>query len=660
MRFLHVGLFALALPFASIFPVSTAPAQEAETAAGESVSEIPPEIPTSAFGARSQLGGARLSPDGTHFALIVTRDEATYISVYDADTHELKGGMNLGSELDFNWFRWAGDSRVLFSMTGRDRRDRYSFSRLYSLNIESHVMHPLTGRNMGLVGDDVVHIDPDGEYVLVNFATQWRRPPAVWRFDLTGDERPVAELVQPAQSSIVKYIADDAGVLRIALGLSWSGRVQMRYRSDAGSAWSTVARTRLDDNDTLDLWDFMGLRAGSDQGFSIGIPEGGERRVLMEFDFTTGEPGDIVFASPHEDVSTVVLNQERNPIAVGYYGENFRREWLDPQIEQWDQQLGAALPGSRVTITDITEDRGRMLVLQEGPADPGALYVFTPSERRLDLFAEYRPQVPRALLAEPNSIRYDARDGTSIHAYLTLPVGRPHEGLPLVVHPHGGPFGIRDTDNYNDMVQLLANRGYAVIQPNYRGSGGFGESFELLGNGQIGRMMQDDLDDAVTHLVDEGIVDPDRVCIAGSSYGGFAAVWGAIRNPEIYRCAVSFAGVMHFERQLRHDRNFLFRRNRGRHWDRVDGDQTNFDLDDISPAVQVERLSRPVLLVHGEEDNRVPFNQFELMVDRAEDADIELETLTFEESGHGFNSAEDETAYYDAVVDFLQRHNPAD
>ncbi|WP_299324450.1 alpha/beta fold hydrolase [Parasphingopyxis sp.] len=635
-------------------------AQEPQSAEGEVGSAIPDEIPTSAFGARSELSGAQLSPDGSKFALIVTRDEATYISVYDADTHELASGLNLGSELDFNWFRWAGSNRILFSMTGRHRQDLYSFSRLYSLNTETHVMYPLIGRHMALNGDDIVHIDPDGNYVLASFATRSRRPPAVWRFDLTGDERPEPVLVQPARSNIFGYIADDTGVLRIALHLSYGGRVRMRYRSDGNGDWDTVARARLDDNDTLDLWDFMGLRAGSDQGFSIGVPDGGERRVLMEFDFATGEPGDIVFQSSEEDVSTVLFDEQRNPIAIAYAGETFRREWLDPEIQEWRRQLSAALPQSRVWILDITEDRSRMLVLQEGPTDPGALYVFTPSEGRLDLFAEYRPQVPRTLLSEPSPIRYDARDGTSIHGYLTLPVGRPGENLPLIVHPHGGPFGIRDTDQYSDMVQLLANRGYAVIQPNFRGSGGYGESFELLGNGQIGRAMQDDLDDAVAYLVEQGIVDPDRVCIVGSSYGGFAAVWGAIRNPEIYRCAVSFAGVMHFERQLQHDRNFLFRRNRGRHWDRVDGDQTNFDLDDISPAVQVERLTRPVLLVHGEEDNRVPFNQYELMVDRAEDADIELETLTFPESGHGFNSAADETAYYDAVVDFLARHNPSD
>lgn len=666
MRLARSAIGVALAAIATLLPLTGTSAQDAadpaasEGAAQEAESAIPPFIPTSAFASQLQLRGAKLAPDGMKFAFTVVRDETTYITIYDADTRELITGANLGDEQEFNWFDWAGNNRIIFSMTGRDPRDRFSFSRLYYLDLVEHQMHPLIGRTMEFDGDDVVHIDPAGEYVLVSFATSWREPPAVWRFDLGGDEPPRPYVVQPRQPNIGGWIADDTGVVRIALGASWTGNIRMRYRSNAAEEWDTVARTRLDDNDTIDLWDFMGLRAGSDMGFSIGVPEGGERRVLMEFDFTTGRPGEIVFQSPDEDVSRVTFDENNLPIAVSYAGDDFRREWLDPQIRSHQQMLRQALPDSWVTIRDITPDRSRMLVLQSGPADPGALYIFTPGERRLDLFAEMRPQVPSGLLAEPSALRYEARDGTSIHAYLTLPVGREPSGLPLVVYPHGGPFGIRDTDLYNDTVQLLANRGYAVIQPNFRGSGGYGETFELLGNGQIGRAMQDDLDDAVAYLVEQGTVDPSRVCIVGSSYGGFAAVWGAIRNPEIYRCAASFAGVMHFERQLSHDRDFLFGRNRGRHWDRVDGDQTNFDLDDVSPAVQVARLTRPVLLVHGEEDNRVPFNQFEMMVSRARSARVELETLSLPESGHGFASPEDEQAWYDALVDFLARHNPAD
>jgi dipeptidyl aminopeptidase/acylaminoacyl peptidase len=227
--------------------------------------------------------------------------------------------------------------------------------------------------------------------------------------------------------------------------------------------------------------------------------------------------------------------------------------------------------------------------------------------------------------------------------------------------PHGGPYGVRDTLDYSDEVQLLANRGYAVLQPNFRGSGGFGEAFAELGKGTIGRQMQDDLDDAVDWAANEGLVDPQRVCLVGSSYGGYAALWGVIRNPERYRCAASFAGVTDFDKQLAYDADYLSRDDR-RDWrERIRGADRHFDLDTVSPARQAALLHRPVLLAHGKEDSTVPFNQFETMrnaIERAHVADAEL--LVLEDSGHGFATAEDEQAWYDALVAFLAKHNPAD
>ncbi len=658
MKFFGSGFAALVASMLCLGVSATATAQQTASRADE----IPREIPTSSFAARSQMSGARLSPDGSQIAVNIERDGKIYVGVYDAATREMVNGVDLGDPDDFNWFHWAGNNKLLFSVTGTGRREDDRFSRLLAYDMVNRDLQPLVLRRMSYEGDNLIHIDPDGRYVIVSAAQGYGEPSTAWRFDLNGPvgEAPDAVRVESAIPGIVDWITDETGTVRIGVRYEGRGRYSLRYRSGPDDSWDTVSRGRTDQEGAFDHWDFMGLRAGSDLGYSIAIPEGADRRALMRFDFSTGLPVETVHYSEDEDVRGVVLNRSGEPIAVTYSGESTRRDWIDPEIRRWRDALGDALPGSRVTILDITDDRSRMLVLQSGGADPGALYVFTPGTMALDLFSEYRPQVHPSLLSEPQSIRYEARDGTSIHGYLTLPRGREAKDLPLIIRPHGGPYGIRDTDGYNDMVQLLANRGYAVVQPNFRGSGGYGEAFELLGNGQIGRSMQDDLDDAVAHLVEQGIVDPERVCILGSSYGGFAAMWGAIRNPEIYRCAVSFAGVTHFERQLAYDSDFLFGRNRGRWWDRVDGDQINFDLDDVSPAVQVARLTRPLLLVHGEDDDVVPFSQYELMVSRAERAGVDIETLTFEDTGHGFTTPETEQAYYDAILDFLARHNPAD
>jgi dipeptidyl aminopeptidase/acylaminoacyl peptidase len=314
-----------------------------------------------------------------------------------------------------------------------------------------------------------------------------------------------------------------------------------------------------------------------------------------------------------------------------------------------------------VRIAERARDGSRMLVWQGGESHPGAWYIYTPARRELAEFAQLRPGLDPAALASAKAIEYSARDGTRIRGYLTLPVGREAKALPLIVMPHGGPYGVRDKLEYSDEVQLLANRGYAVLQPNYRGSGGYGEAFEELGDGQIGRRMQDDLDDAMDWAVAQGIADPQRVCLAGSSYGGYAALWGAIRNPERYRCAASFAGVTEWDRQLRYASGFLSSTRRREWRTRVRGEDRGFGLDSVSPARQAAQLTRPILLVHGKKDSTVPFSQFEAMRSAIRRARVEgAELVVLEESGHGFASAEDAQAWYDALVAFLAKHNPAD
>ena len=279
----------------------------------------------------------------------------------------------------------------------------------------------------------------------------------------------------------------------------------------------------------------------------------------------------------------------------------------------------------------------------------------------LSEFARLRPEIDPTMLAPVRPVEYTARDGTKIHAYLTLPRGREAKGLPLVVLPHGGPYEVRDTLSYDDEVQLLANRGYAVLQPNFRGSGGYGESFSDLGKGEIGRRMQDDLDDAVDWAAKEGLADPARVCLVGASYGGYAALWGAIRNPDRYRCAASFAGVTEWDKQLAYDADFFSAKGRREWRERVRGADRKFDLDSVSPARQAAQLRRPVLLVHGKKDTNVPFSQFEAMRNAINRAHVEnAEFIVLADSGHGFDTVADEQAWYDALLAFLAKHNPAD
>ena len=616
------------------------------------------KIPTSAFAERYEFSGAALSPDGRLFAYSKEEDGVSYLHFFDADTREPFRSIELGKGFDFNWFRWAGNDRVIYSLGGRKTYNarQHWFSRLFVYDLADEEQRYIGFPQQAFIGDDVIYTDPAGRFVLLDVSESIYKWPDVWRFPLDKSGHEAAVVVRKGRESVSNWIADDQGVVRMGYGPLSSGRTFVTYRSGPDADWKRVARLKYGTEES-EKWNVYGIRAGSDLGFAV-IKQDGEHEALYEFDYSTGEPGRLLYAQPGHAIEELGFGRDGRPSSVYYTGDSAQMHWLDEEMAAHQSALEKALPGGHVRILSRSDGNARILVWHGAANDPGALYVFTPGERRLDLFANYRPALDERLLATPKPFDYTARDGTPIRGYLTLPEGRAAENLPLIIMPHGGPFGVRDTLVYDDEVQFLANRGYAVIQPNYRGSSGYGESFEKLGEGQIGKAMQDDLDDAMDWAVGQGYADPARVCVIGGSYGGYAALWAVIRNPERYRCAASWAGVTDWKRQLRYDRDYLGRRLYGEFKDQIEG-EGDFELDEVSPARRIAALDRPILLAHGRKDKRVPFAQYEYMVEQAGRAGKALEVLEMDE-GHSLTSKATEQQWLDALDAFLAKHNPAD
>ncbi len=631
------------------------PAAPATSAAAET--GPPAHIATSAFAGRNDFVDASLSPDGGRFAFSITIDGTRMLSFYDAATMEALRSIPLTKDLDLNWFRWAGNDRIVYSLGGKltiGAREVY-ISRAYAYDFAKNEKHYLGFAKQALIGDDVIHVDPAGGFVLLDVAQDMYSWPDVWRFPLDGSGAQAAVKVQPARKDVGDWLADDAGVVRMGYGRLSSGRLYVTYRSGPDDSWNRVARAKRD-SDEEEMWDGIGLFAGSDTGYAL-IPDAEGREALYEFNYAAGEVGKTVHAVPGQSIGSVLGSRGRVQ-GVGYTDDEYRSHWFDPAMAEHQRMLEQVLPDTSVRILSVSDDETRMIIYTGTAADPGALYIYTPAERQLALFDNVRPGMDPADLVRPEAVDIATRDGQNIRAYLTLPRGRAAKGLPLIILPHGGPFGVRDTLRYDDEVQLLANRGYAVLQPNYRGSGGYGRSFEKLGEGQVGRAMQDDLDDARAWAVDKGVVDGDRVCMVGGSYGGYAALWAVLRNPELYRCAASWAGVTDWDDLLRYDRNYLGRRGYRAQKGRLRGED-KLDLDEVSPVEMAETLKRPVLLAHGRTDRRVPFAQYETFVRATRDAPVPVETLELDE-GHSFTDAVTEQAWYDALEAFLAEHNPAD
>lgn len=615
----------------------------------------PDPIPTEHFAARSAFNEFAMSPDGVHLAIKRVFEGESDLLLIDAATKKPVTVYTMGGDFDLDWFQWAGNEKLIMSVSsvGTYYDVPVRVSRMLVRNIVTNETWMLDVPRNLLWGGDVIHVAEDGSHILVSQQMTIRSDPSVYRYELRPDAE--RERVVKPINDVWSWYADDAGVVR--LGMGWRrNRLRIYYREKDGDDFELVDKLRKGD-DRSRYWNVVQIVSGTDRGYVLEENEEGRVGVRL-FDYSTGEPLETFYENPDWDVDELWLKRDGTPLAALYTDDRDRIEWFDEDMATLYRDLGAAIEVDELWIVSRSRNNERMLVWGGSEADPGALYIFTPEERRLDVLSDYRPEIDFTKLARTSPVRYRARDGLMISAYLTVPRGREPRDLPLIVMPHGGPFGVRDKLSYNDEVQLLANRGYAVLQPNYRGSGGYGEAFAEAGRGQVGRAMQDDLDDAMDWAVGEGIADPSRVCMVGGSYGGFAALWAVIRNPERYRCAASWAGVTDWDRMLGYDRRYLGR-SRARDWrERQEGEDA--DLDEFSPVNYAEQLSRPVLLAHGSEDRRIPLSQFRSFANKSEDAPVPPVTLMIEGEGHSFSKPENEKAWYDALLTFLAEHNPAD
>ncbi len=331
----------------------------------------------------------------------------------------------------------------------------------------------------------------------------------------------------------------------------------------------------------------------------------------------------------------------------------------DPAMQKLSDLCKAALPDQRVTISEFGEaDPRQVLMLGASLDDPGTYYVTDFGKGSFVKVGALYPNLPTSWVAPRTAIVYKAADGLDIHAYLTLPpaaLASTGKALPLIVLPHGGPEA-RDTLDFDWESQLYASRGYAVLQPNFRGSTGYGEAFIAAGYGQWGRKMQSDLSDGITYLAGKGIVDPARVAIVGASYGGYAALAGATFDKGVYRCAVAIAGVSNLRDMVHRGEDNGFDSMASLYWQRFMGDPRTMDA--VSPAQHAADCDIPVLMIHGKDDTVVPIDQSRKMRDALKSAHKDV-TLIEQVGEDHWESAEDKRlSMYQAIVPFLETHNP--
>ncbi|HEV7340480.1 MAG TPA: S9 family peptidase [Sphingopyxis sp.] len=630
----------------------------AGASAGEAVTagpERPARIATAELAQLPEISNAAISPDGARLAFLA-RIKGREVIVYRGLHGQAGQPINLPEKVDFNWLRWAGPNKLLFSV-GRSIPyfGEEALQTILAIHDLTTGATKIIGRDgQGLEGDDVLFVDPEGQYLLLSIQRTIYDYPSVFRVALPDGK--MSEIVR-ARAPVWEWYADDAGIVRAGVG--WDSRkLKFFYRRSQEEKFEQIGAIKPGDDGAY--FDIAKVVAGSDDGYVLSAEKTG-RQALHKFNYRTREIGDLVYGHDVYDVDDYWLNIDGTALeGVSYTDDRSRIEWFDAGSKKLQAQLDRAIPNRQAWVVSKSRDAKQLLVLATAPDEPGLYYLLDRTKGEMSPIAAMMRGLPPEMLAETKPVTYTARDGTKIPAYLTLPKGRAATGLPLIVHPHGGPYGVRDRLDYDAHVQFFANRGYAVLQPNYRGSGGYGTAFGEAGVGQIGKKMQDDLDDGMDWLVKEGTVDKARVCMIGASYGGYAALWAVARNPDRYRCAASFAGVADWKAMLKYDARYLTKEANASWQARVTG-AGELDLVAVSPTHQASRIARPVLIGHGEDDSNVPISQSKKLVAALKAAgNRNFEYVAYRDEGHGFSDPANQKDWFDRLDAFLAKHNPAE
>ncbi|WP_171012611.1 MULTISPECIES: prolyl oligopeptidase family serine peptidase [unclassified Sphingomonas] len=570
---------------------------------------------------------------------------------------------NIGDREIYSW-DWIDDQNLLIWIRSRDHEfgQWIDTTRIAAYNVKTRKATPLGWEGAAAWAGDVLWKSPPGtakphlllQRVTNKYGTEMWDNPEVLDIDVESGRTTQVARPNPVVSN---WVADASGVVRMGSQRDRdSGKMRVLYRADAKENFRTILHETPDRYQDTELPDY--ILPGPNKAYALSNREG--YRALYEYDLDKMALGKKVFGVAGYDISGATLTPDGAALqSVRYTDQRTHHVFYDPRLREIAQVLDAQFGAGNVAIASADAKREKILFAISGQGQVPAYYLFDTVSGDVSLITWSSETLKNAQLNPVKTFRYTASDGKSIEAILTLP--RHHMGeknRPLIVMPHGGPWARDDADwdNYQ-WAQALAEYGYVVVQPNYRGSTGYGKEFGKAVDGNWGLRMQDDLNDVIPWLAKDGTIDPKRVCMVGWSYGGYAASRAAQRDGDKYRCTVSGAGVHDLPAMVNYDKNYL-----GGYGAKV-GLGAAGDLKPISPAYHAEMFSTPILIVHGAKDQRVPVAQSRGLVSKLKAAGkkegVDFRYVEQPLNTHNLLREEDRTQFLQEVKKFLDKYNPA-
>ena len=618
-------------------------------------------VPLRDFFERRQFLDMKLSPDAKHIAFSYEHGNEVRLAVMTRDDRKVVNHFSFGDAMHVQEFVWATNRRLVMAVgkvTGYLDSDGRP-TNLYASDINGDNRREIF--EMSASRYALLHRLPnDPEHILI----------AKYHWADNGKGK-VHRL--NIENGKLDYTAEEpAGDIR-GLGADTVGRVRIAVETVEGKSEDderTFLHVRAADEikwTKLDLaakrkrvaFKPIGFSADGERAYFLSNfdIEKGDRLGLFEYQFRSKKV-ELIHRDSDVDLAGPLVGPQGEVLGVHHLGGKTEKLLIDDQTKhgQFMTLLAGAFKGQAYSVTSFSDDGNQAIVRVRSDRNPGEFYLFDLTSRKASFLEASLPRIKSQQMLETEPVSVPANDGLSLHALLTRPADKKKQ-LPLILNVHGGPFGVTDVWGFHPEAQFFASRGYAVLQVNYRGSGNRGSDFERAGYRQWGKRMQQDLVDATQWAIKQGIADPNRICIYGGSYGGYAALWGVIRDPELYRCAVGIVGVYDLV-QFRKGDGSDFNRLGGDYFEKFMKARVGEDaeaLREVSPVHHVDKIKAALFIIHGEKDVRVPVEHAYRLRSALQKINKPFEWMIKPE-GHGFYDVDNRVDMYTRVLAFFDKH----
>ena len=601
-------------------------------------------IPLKDFFRNPEMSSFSLSPDGKHISYMKPWEEGNrmmnvYVRPIDSND-EIR--ITDASKRSLYGYFWINDNRIAYVQDkGGDENIH-----IYAVDIDGKNNIDLTPFEniQARITDD---LEDDPNFMLV--ALNKRNPQIhdVYRLNVNNGDM---DMIAENPGNISGWGTDHDGKLRIAT-TSDGVNTGLLYRENEEDDFKSILTTNFKESVSPLFFTF------DNKELYVSSNRGRDKSAIFKFDLETAKEGELIFEHDEVDVYGLMSSKKRKVITgVSYTTDKRQIHFFDKWRENLQSTLESQLKGVEVAISGLSKDETKAIVVTYSDRSRGTYYYYDIENDNLTKLADLSPWLNEDDMAFMKPIKYKSRDGLTIPGYLTLPLDyKKGEKLPVVINPHGGPWA-RDNWGFNPEIQFLANRGYAVLQMNFRGSVGYGREFWEISFKQWGKTMQDDITDGVNWLIEEGIADPDRIAIYGASYGGYATLAGLTFTPDIYACGVDYVGVSNIFTLLETLPPY-WELGRQMMYEMIGNPDTEKELlEAASPLFHIDKIKAPLLVAQGANDPRVKQAESDQIVDALKAKGIDVPYILKEDEGHGFYNEENQFDFYQEMEKFLDKH----